>query len=296
MLTQREFAELVEVGARMAWDSIRQLGSDTLLLIGKTLFVPGPGWQNRYGRENHRTTYSSSQLALEGDEADAAARVLASVGKLLLHEWRDEIRVWLGGTFERQDASRTNLGWTYVELITSPSQSVRACLRGDLDACGSALALNEVESPELEWYNADERRVVVGRRLPGRSPNRGQIRYECVIERSDAACLDFLTTEVDEVPSPLSLGARRSLVAIALESGGGGAYTRLVNAVALGREASLVNASGLPRDSLLSVWRTAVLSAAPQATTLTHSGTAAAVFWIVFFAAAATRSSRWRSS
>jgi hypothetical protein len=294
VLTQHEFAALVESGTRMAWDSIRQLGSDTLLLVGKTLFVPGPGWQNRYDAAEHRATSSSSPLSKNSDENDAAARVLSSIGMLLLEEWKYEVFGWLGGRFEMQDANRTSLGWTYVELVTSPSQAVRACLGGDLNACGSALVLNEVENPELEWYNAAERRVVVGRRLPGKSPDRAQFWLECVRDSVDAACVQFLTAEADEVPPPLSLGARRTLVGVALESGGKGAYSRLVSTGTSDRKASLATAAGQTPDSLLASWRMAVFSARPKPTTLAYGGATTTILWIVLFAAAATRSSRWR--
>ena len=295
VLTQQDFGEVVRLGAQAAWDTIRDLGADTLLLSGKTLFVPGPGWSNRYDRDRHRASASAIQLAREADGEDAAEHILSSAAMLLLDEWWDEVRSWLGGMAELDDANQTNLGWTYVEIVTAPSQAVRGCLLGDLGACGSALGLVEVEDPELEWYNADERRVVVGRRLPGKSADRAQSWLQCVNDSSDAACVDYLTGDADyEVPAPLSFMARRTLVGVALESGGDGAYTRLLRSRDLGRETSLAAAAGLSPDSLLALWRMEVLSGAPEPTTLTQSGAATTLLWIMIFVAAATRSTRWR--
>ena len=70
VLTQRDFREIVEVGTRVAWDSIRNLGSDTLLLLEKMLFVPGYGRINRYFRERHGTTFVSGQLPWRANAAD----------------------------------------------------------------------------------------------------------------------------------------------------------------------------------------------------------------------------------
>lgn len=292
LVTPQEHSELVGDGSRIAWESIRQLGSDTLLLLSKSLLVPGAGWLNRYSRDLHGATTVSSQITVESDAQDVASRILSSLGVLLLDDWAAGMRGWLGGSVESHDLG---MAWTYVELITAPSQAVRACYLGDLNSCNSSLALGEIADPVFEWYSADERRIVVERRIPSANPDLGQLWTECVEGRSDTACVDYLNSDaLDEVPPPLSLGARRSLLSEALRLGGEGAYTRLVNSRDSDRLSALAAAAAQPADSLLAAWREAVLSARPVPTTLTRAGAAVAILWIVFFAVAATRSTRWR--
>lgn len=295
VVTQSDFSEIVEAGARVAWDSIGNLGSDTLLMLGKTLFVPGIGNINRYDPERHGTTFVSTQLPWRADATDAAARIMSSLAMLLLTGLNDELRLWLGGHIEMQDASATHLGWVYIELVTSPSQAVRDCLLGDLGACSSALAIHDIENPALEWYSAAERRVVVERRLPGKSPDRWQLWTQCVRNGSDPACVEFLTDSTEySVPAPLSPVARRSLLAVAINSGGEGAYARLTGAAQSGRELSLAAAANQTPDSLIATWRTAVISANAESSSTTHRGSATTLLWIIVFTAAATRSTRWR--
>jgi len=295
VMTQRAFGEIVELGAQVAWDSIRQLGPDTLLLTGKTLFVPGYGHTNRYDRERHGAAISSPPLPRRADEEDAVTQILSSLTTLLMDGSDDELRSWVGGHIELQDAGSTSLGWVYVELITSPSKAVRACLLGDIGACRSALALGDLERAELDWYNAAERRVVVERRLPGKTENRRRLWLQCVEHGADDACVEFLADDSEyAVPPPLSLLARRSLLAIAISSGGVGAFTRLVAAAESGREASIAAAANQSTDSLLATWRTTVLSAGQESHATTRRRAATTFLWIIVFAAAATRSSRWR--
>lgn len=79
-----------------------------------------------------------------------------------------------------------------------------------------------------------------------------------------------------------------------MEIGARGAYQRFLHAPAPDVETRLTSAAGVSRDTLLAVWRTTVLAARPEPTTITRSVGWTAFLWIVVFAVAAARSSRWR--
>jgi len=296
VLAPTDFGDLVRAGMETVWDSISRLGSDTMLLAGKALFVPGPGWLNRHTGTSYGTAATSSQIGMGDDATDAALRIWSAVGMLLARDWDREVRDWLGGRFDFRDSRTEMLQWTHAELVTATSQAVRACYMGDLQACGSALVIDGIENPALDWYNADERRMVVEKRMPARAPNLVRLRSECVGSESDSACVEYLTSESsDGVPPPLTLSARRTLLGTAVELGGEGAYARLAAARGLGLESSLLAAAGQPKDSLLSAWHNSVLSSGPASPTLTGKGALSALIWITIFAVAATRSTRWRS-
>jgi hypothetical protein len=117
----------------------------------------------------------------------------------------------------------------------------------------------------------------------------------CVEERSDVACTELLSSlDRHEIPPPVSLTPRRSLAQVALESGGDGAFGRLVGSAGLPLETRLSMVAGISTDSLLREWHSAVLHAAPDRASVNHWAAATSLVWVLTFMVAATRSRRWR--
>jgi hypothetical protein len=181
----------------------------------------------------------------------------------------------------------------YIELVTSPRSKVHSCFVGDLAACRAALALTGREDPVRAWYDAADRRAIVGRfgRL------RGAI-GRCQGDGADEACEAALRAiPPSQLPVPLSAGAQLSLLQMALDAGGPGAYDRLRSSAAANRsieERLALTARMASGDSLLSTWRTNVLAARPHTVEISAPSAWAAVLWGVVLGFLALRSTRWR--
>lgn len=109
-----------------------------------------------------------------------------------------------------------------------------------------------------------------------------------------AVLLRLRERELPSVPERPILTARRSLMQVALEMGGDGAYGRMLSAQGGTVADQLAAAAGGPSDTVLRRWHTAVTAARPESTILTKKGAWMAFFWVVLFVAVASRSSRWR--
>ena len=107
------------------------------------------------------------------------------------------------------------------------------------------------------------------------------------------SCVALLKSRSYSPPSPLSSAARLSLVYVALERGGNGAYSRLVQTN--GDVATKLSAAAhMPADSLLAAWRSDLMISRGGPVRLSFGSGLFAVGWILFFAMLASRSSRWR--
>jgi hypothetical protein len=93
---------------------------------------------------------------------------------------------------------------------------------------------------------------------------------------------------------PLSPEARASFLGQALRTGGAGAFLRLRAADGEPLLDRLVAAAGVPQDSLLAAWRSAVLAARPSARAGLIRSPLSVLFWLVLLGALAVRSTRWR--
>jgi len=87
---------------------------------------------------------------------------------------------------------------------------------------------------------------------------------------------------------------RASLLSLALESGGRGAWSRIVEDPAMSPEAALEYASGVPLSTLLAEWRSRVVENRPDVYGSLGAHSGVALMWALFFAALAMRSTRWR--
>jgi hypothetical protein len=96
--------------------------------------------------------------------------------------------------------------------------------------------------------------------------------------------------------APLPGHMRASLVGLALERGGEGAWTRLVENPSMPAEEALARAAGVPLEELVAEWRDWIVTNRPEVYAGTAGKSALALLWIVVFATLATRSTRWRFS
>lgn len=199
---------------------------------------------------------------------------------------------WLG-TAIRTDTASAARAVLYEDLVTSPSPLARGCYVGNLRDCAEALGLIPTPDPATQWYDAAGRRELL-RNLLFVSPHDGLIK-ECVDAGIDAVCLRLLRgPDSLRVTPPLTPESRELLVRIALQAGGHRALQLLLDnpRPQIGRRLEL--ASGIPMDSLVRRWHTAVLSTRPVSVDLTPDLGWVALAWVLVLGSLVLGSSRWR--
>lgn len=225
---------------------------------------------------------------------DLVTRFVIQEGSHIVRQTEDgQLATWLPAQFAPGGPARTRLDVVYIELVTSPRSKVHSCFVGDLAACRAALALTGREDPVRAWYDAADRRAIVSRfgRL------RGAI-GRCQGGGPDEACEAALRALLPpQLPVPLSASGQLSLLQMALDAGGPGAYDRLRSSAAANRsieERLAITARIESGDSLLSAWRANVLAARPHTVEISAPSAWAAVLWGVVLGFLALRSTRWR--
>jgi hypothetical protein len=250
---------------------------------------------------------------------------LAKTFELELKSTNSRVSYWVFGSPFREHDYRD----TYRFIATTRARVSRNCLAGDAGACGSALGLDaplppfragrdrnqseeewraleeQYEARQLEsltaWYTPDERRAMVAGNhmladLRNRSAGRGvpwSVRWgECVDGDVSEAC-DALLVQIN-ANAPLPAQIRETLVAYALERGGRGAWSRLLENPEAPAITALEYASTVPIDELLNGWRTLIMSNRPDTYSAIVPRGALAVLWVLFFSFLAMRSTRWR--
>jgi hypothetical protein len=88
--------------------------------------------------------------------------------------------------------------------------------------------------------------------------------------------------------------ARITLVQLAMERGGRGAYGRLLADSTATMAHRLDAASGMPADSLVAAWQRAIVVSRPSRVALSWVTVFVVIGWIGAFATSALTSSRWR--
>jgi hypothetical protein len=246
----------------------------------------------------------STDIVMTGEHARAEARswhrraeverrIKQAIGKVLELDIREppaRIFSWARGAVGRPDDPE----WLYRQLATTPSRVGRACIDGQVGACWEAMGIEVSMESLMSWYTPAERRDlalglsrwVVREALPVR---------EACIRGEYSRCDELLTAHGDPGSLiPLPWYARMAMVWVALDTGGEGAWDRLVGDPTMEPVDALLYASGASMEELEAKWRTMVLEQRPKA----HAGLAAskwtALFWILILAALAMRSTRWR--
>lgn len=304
---------------------------DTLRVSGMTIVAPledaaearelfQAAWSQRfrgYGSPTfaqrvftyQRTGYTLDDLPVVGDvqrvavpawysDARAEARVGNAIAQVLTGDLEGTpLDAWLQGSpFTRRDPAGV-----YREMVLARSGAVERCLAADVAACTSALGLGPDGRAVDVWYTPAERRVRALEKagfdeVSGSSPMDdlfGPALARCAEGTAPDAC-DALLDLDPESFIPLSPNVRATLAARALERGGDGAWARLVDDPSMTPEEALAHAADLPLDELVSDWRAWIVRSRPEAQAGLGAQGALALLWILFFAALATRSTRWR--
>ena len=206
----------------------------------------------------------------------------------------------------------------YRMVATSRSRSTRACLEGVASECVSALELtmpqysywrgdasdeelveaqarlNQARQEHLEhWYTPQERRALAARgggRLYGRDTQ--EVWSRCADAGDIAACDQYLLWQPDI--APLAAPVRESFLAYALEQGGTGAWSRLLEDPQMPAIDAIEYAAGQPIDDLAIGWISQITDHKPETFAGLVPNGGLALLWFVFFSAFAMRSTRWR--
>ena len=220
------------------------------------------------------------------------AQAVLALATTLRRDYDKPLDRWLG-TAIRTDTASAAPAVLYEDLVTSPSPLARSCYVGNLRDCAEALGLVPTPDPATQWYDAAGRRELL-RNLLFVSPHDGLIK-ECVDVGVDAVCIRLLRgPDSSRVTPPLMTESRELLVRIALHAGGHRALEVLVDnpGPSIGRRLEL--ASGIPMDSLVRRWHTAVMSTRPVSVDLTPDVGWVALVWALVLGTLVLGSSRWR--
>lgn len=204
---------------------------------------------------------------------------------------------WLGTglrpTVRVQDERRD----VFLQLVTAPSEAVRACFLGDVGRCRDVLELGDTTALLERWYvTPAEREALVTRSFTfffERGPTAASLK-RCR-QHDDDACTTLLRSlPSGTLPRPLPAAARLALVREALQLGGRDAYARLVANPAAPLHERLAGAATVDIDALVARWHSSVIAARPARLTLPWWAAAAALGWTAVFGFCAVRSTRWR--
>jgi hypothetical protein len=191
----------------------------------------------------------------------AAGSWLVDVPNLMMLSWEKSLfdprlREWIGepgppvvGDEGLHDAR--------IALLTSRSGPARRCATSDLRECRRVLALTPHPDPFTEWYDRDEltawiRSSDIPEDVPGRAA--------CLAELSAERCRQVLTRARKGIPPPTDAVVRGSIYRFALELGGPEALVRLASTRDLPPAEQLAVASGVPVDSLITMWHQALIA------------------------------------
>lgn len=224
-----------------------------------------------------------------------AMNIITSIYQQFWQRLDPAMRNWLGAPLMPNLDPGLMPGAVYVELVTSNSPVARECFRGTLTACGEAHGLTRPADPATAWYGPDGRRELVQRRAQVLRVGVDKERFSrCTEKRSDADCVRLLRENTSLVPPPLSGVIRGTLLTTALHLGGDGSLSRLLATPDDPIADRLSDAAGASPEGLLSVWRSAVISAKPRATQLRPTVAWTSIVWMAGLLTLALRSSRWR--
>lgn len=227
---------------------------------------------------------------------DSATLVPTLVAASRLPQPDSSLRDWLGGGVRPTFRAREESEAVYTDLITAPYLVVRQCFRGLVADCAPALGLGSPIERASAWYTTpEERRSVVAHFEPYLDDAARHPMFRACADGNDSACVALLREmEPTQLPKVLSQQARETLVRLALVLGGRGAYLRLATAPAAPMGERLVAAAGIPLDSLLARWRSAILAARPVPLSLSVGMILVAAGWGGLFGFLGLMSSRWR--
>ena len=287
-------APALREAAAIAWLALDSLYGDAAQQLARRPLLGDIVHPERVGD----ATSSVVDLALPaGADAPLLAKLLlAQVLGTAAFRPDPDLRAWIGGQLRPPLTDAADRTAVYVELVTDRSEAVRRCYLGDVVACRDAMGLVSSADGFLRWYDARERQGVIrGLQYYFDRPETRALREDCLARARDDACVALLRSLPDDrVPRPLGSVARMTLVRVALELGGRGAYARLRASAGRPLAERLAAAAGTDIDSLAGTWRARILAFRPRSVALPAGGMAVAIGWGAFFALCGLRSSRWR--
>jgi len=259
------------------------------------------------------STYSVEEIPVDGireqvvaapwhSRGEVKARIRGAVARSISAELGDVgLGRWVAGDpFVARDPEAI-----YRAVVLSPAQAVRRCLDGATDMCTSALGLDLGPDVAETWYTPEERRDRVLAwagfddvqdlyDAPADwNPEARQALESCVRLSTNDACNRFVDPGFSEW-APIPAYVRETVVTLAMELGGPGAWTRLVEDPAMSPEEALPYAAGVSLDELIGEWRNRVVASRPDVHAGLGGSSLLALLWVLIFAALATRSTRWR--
>jgi hypothetical protein len=236
--------------------------------------------------------YSGSGFVIPVPEAPSLDLILTNLLVQASYVYgQDE---WLGGFYGYDLHPERALADAYIELVTAPSRAARGCLLGSLPDCALAFGLIPGADTVMQWYDAQERRQLVGQTDFYRR-RAEQAAFDACTAGSDAACVGLLrsTQTYIYIPRPLGSISRTSLLRTAFQLGGSGAFHQWIG-YARSPAARLAAAAGASTDSLLSTWRAEVLAARPKTVIIPDRTAWVTLLWGTVLTLVALRSTRWR--
>jgi hypothetical protein len=279
------------------WDSVvAVLGSDTTLVGSPTLGLrPGPDIRV-LSSDDQRSAWAT----YDPEDLERSAQRLFRV-----HGWQlmglaralDEQAMQAVSSARRLDSlTEGSARVAYMELATQSWQVSVSCFRGNVEDCRYALGFGTGDHIAAVWRTPEERRRVVeevGKRYGGYVTKLPDY-VACVQTAIDAACTQVLADYKWVPRATLPEGLRASVVELALELSGDGRFGRLQSSSGslLDR---LATTAGVTPEVLLRTWRDRVLDARPVSMPLGRATGWVAFVWVVFLAALAARSTRWRA-
>ncbi len=295
ILTRHQDAERVRRGAEIAWWQLDSLyGDEAATLAARPMMF----WFLQ--RDGHPLPqFVTKYQPVLGDSASTAtdlARQLVSGGATVLHQNADTaLENWFGPLLLPMSPSAAEVARIYVELVTAPSAAVRRCYQSPPDAasCRAALGILDGGDRVTLWFDADERRALVGKMSEMERAEQRAESDACLLAKSDESCIAVLHT-VSYLESPLSVEARHSFARAALLVGGREAYRRLVRSAGRPMSQRFAEAAGVSADSMALRWRAAILAGRPKTVTLATASGWMALGWAIAFGLFALRSTRWR--
>lgn len=242
---------------------------------------------------------------------------IASVLSFDLSYSRSQVSAWVAGNpFRAPEMERV-----YRLAATRRARVNRSCLEGDTDACARALVLTidlplwsrtnaEVDREALlrsleeyddqlmehirSWYTPEERQALIrGLTLGFRGRADVPAWNGCVHEDNIPLC-DELLGEGHLDVAPLSSPVRENFLAYAIEQGGQGAWSRLVERPDLQPAEAIEYAAAIPIDQLVEGWQARLVANQPDLFEHLVPRGALAFAWVLLFSTLAMRSTRWR--
>ena len=195
---------------------------------------------------------------------EVLARAIERLASLEVWGHQDSALVqWLGGHLPT-DAAATAGDTLLAALVGTPAIPNAACIRGDTAACAVGLGLGQVRHSVEAWYAPEAWPGLVERDRNSPGSQGASERSACVDQGDLSACQAILSQHPP--PPPVPLVGRALLTQLALQSGGPGAFERLVANPEAPLGDRLAVAGRQPLDSLLVRWLGAVRSGSPDGT------------------------------